>query len=377
MAAPRRTTAFSPKTISTKNSNTSSTTRKTRTSCRTMRWRCCGLAVSPAAETAYPWRQSGSVNCRPVRSYRHRVVTALLALQPPRGGGGGGSDRGGRRLMLAERATATTGSTATAPTTTFGAVTAAVARITGGKRRRFRPLPLLAVRILPHAGSNNGHALTAAAASTTTRLHPAQQHLRELTYSSSSGGDNAPRSPKETSQEDTIFALSTGNSGPAGVAVVRVSGPRSAQVLEALTMSAGTRVSRPPSADEDGVGDGKGEGRGRSGGGDRGRPGPPLPAPRRAVVRRLYDPVAGDLLDEALVLWMPGPRRCGDVNICRFVLITECRSIVLGARGLCWMRWVASEEYNYQWLRRRQSSSRVGKTRCDAMRSSNVTAAVQ
>ncbi|CAN0477194.1 unnamed protein product, partial [Ascophyllum nodosum] len=81
----------------------------------------------------------------------------------------------------------------------------------------------------------------------------------------------------ETSQEDTIFALSTGNSGPAGVAVVRVSGPRSAQVLEALTMSAGTR-----------------------------RPGPPLPAPRRAVVRRLYDPVAGDLLDEALVLWMPG-----------------------------------------------------------------------
>lgn len=35
----------------------------------------------------------------------------------------------------------------------------------------------------------------------------------------------------------------------------------------------------------------------------------PFPAARRAVVRRLYDPVTGDLLDEALVLWMPGPRR--------------------------------------------------------------------
>ncbi|CAN0428134.1 unnamed protein product, partial [Discosporangium mesarthrocarpum] len=33
-----------------------------------------------------------------------------------------------------------------------------------------------------------------------------------------------------------------------------------------------------------------------------------LPAPRRAVLRRLFDPRTGDLLDEALVLWMPGPR---------------------------------------------------------------------
>ncbi|CAN0286170.1 unnamed protein product, partial [Discosporangium mesarthrocarpum] len=59
---------------------------------------------------------------------------------------------------------------------------------------------------------------------------------------------------------DTIFALATGNAGPAGVAVVRISGPCSGSVLQAMTT--------------------------------------PLPAPRRAVLRRLFDPRTGDLLDE-------------------------------------------------------------------------------
>lgn len=88
---------------------------------------------------------------------------------------------------------------------------------------------------------------------------------------------------------DTIFALSTGNSGPAGIAVVRISGEGSASVLEAITASS--------AHDSTAGGEGPGKGKGK------------LPAPRRAVVRRLYDPVTGDLLDEALVLWMPGPRR--------------------------------------------------------------------
>jgi tRNA modification GTPase len=66
---------------------------------------------------------------------------------------------------------------------------------------------------------------------------------------------------------DTIFALATA-AGRAAVAVVRISGPRSSQVLQSLAA--------------------------------------PLPAPRRAAVRRLKG-ADGDVLDEALVLWLPGP----------------------------------------------------------------------
>ena len=66
---------------------------------------------------------------------------------------------------------------------------------------------------------------------------------------------------------DTIFAPATAP-GRAAVAVVRLSGPRAGETLSAL---AGRR-----------------------------------PAPRRAALRRLRAP-DGALLDEALVLWMPGP----------------------------------------------------------------------
>ncbi len=66
---------------------------------------------------------------------------------------------------------------------------------------------------------------------------------------------------------DTIFAVSSGQP-PAAIAVLRVSGPRAAAAAEAL---AG-----------------------------------PLPAPRRAVMRRLHS-ADGALLDEALLLWFPGP----------------------------------------------------------------------
>lgn len=67
---------------------------------------------------------------------------------------------------------------------------------------------------------------------------------------------------------DTIFALSSGNP-PAGIAVIRISGPRAADVLELL----GGRI----------------------------------PRPRRASVMRLRDPADGSLLDETLVLSLPGP----------------------------------------------------------------------
>jgi tRNA modification GTPase len=69
---------------------------------------------------------------------------------------------------------------------------------------------------------------------------------------------------------DTIYAPATA-AGRAAVAVLRVSGPRADAALAALT-------------------------------------GRPLPPPRVATLRKLTDPVRGEPLDEALVLWFPGPR---------------------------------------------------------------------
>lgn len=68
-------------------------------------------------------------------------------------------------------------------------------------------------------------------------------------------------------QTDTIFALASGT-GRAAIAVMRISGPASGGLLDTLC----------------------------------GRP-----EPRRASLRRLRDG-AGEVLDEAVVLWFPGPR---------------------------------------------------------------------
>ncbi len=68
---------------------------------------------------------------------------------------------------------------------------------------------------------------------------------------------------------DTIFALSSGRP-PAAVAVIRISGPRAGEALEALC--------------------GK------------------IPEPRKAALARLRDPQTNEPIDEALALWFPGPR---------------------------------------------------------------------
>ncbi|MBF0251989.1 MAG: tRNA uridine-5-carboxymethylaminomethyl(34) synthesis GTPase MnmE [Alphaproteobacteria bacterium] len=68
---------------------------------------------------------------------------------------------------------------------------------------------------------------------------------------------------------DTIYALASG-AGRAGVAVIRVSGPRAARALTALTQA-------------------------------------DVPQPRRAVLHRLRHPHGGETLDDALVLWFAGP----------------------------------------------------------------------
>ena len=66
----------------------------------------------------------------------------------------------------------------------------------------------------------------------------------------------------------TIFALSSGRP-PAAIAVVRISGPRARDALAALT--------------------------------------PKFPEPRRAALRRLRESESQIVLDDALVLWLPGP----------------------------------------------------------------------
>jgi tRNA modification GTPase len=72
-----------------------------------------------------------------------------------------------------------------------------------------------------------------------------------------------------TQRRDTIFALSSGRP-PAAIAVVRLSGPRAGDALKALA--------------------GK------------------IPEPRKAALARVRDPQSGEMIDEALALWFPGPR---------------------------------------------------------------------
>ncbi|MBM3542983.1 MAG: tRNA uridine-5-carboxymethylaminomethyl(34) synthesis GTPase MnmE [Alphaproteobacteria bacterium] len=69
-------------------------------------------------------------------------------------------------------------------------------------------------------------------------------------------------------QSDTIVAPASG-AGRAAVAVIRVSGPGTTDVLKALCGA--------------------------------------LPTPRHATLRKLHDPRAGALLDRGLVLWFPAP----------------------------------------------------------------------
>ncbi len=71
------------------------------------------------------------------------------------------------------------------------------------------------------------------------------------------------------SDRPTIFALSSGRP-PAAIAVVRVCGPKACVALEKLI----------------------------------GR----VPQPRQATLARVREPASGEVIDEALALWFPGPR---------------------------------------------------------------------
>lgn len=70
------------------------------------------------------------------------------------------------------------------------------------------------------------------------------------------------------SAAETIFALSSGQP-PAAIGIIRISGPKASDALRAL--------------------------------------GGFVPDERRASLAKLTDPVSGDLLDTALIIWFPGP----------------------------------------------------------------------
>jgi len=78
-----------------------------------------------------------------------------------------------------------------------------------------------------------------------------------------------PASVVTARDRETIFALSSGRP-PAAIAVVRVCGPRARRVLELMARR--------------------------------------VPAPRYASLARLCDPDNAAALDDAMVLWLPGPR---------------------------------------------------------------------
>lgn len=79
---------------------------------------------------------------------------------------------------------------------------------------------------------------------------------------------------------ETIFALSSGR-GPAGVAVVRVSGRRAGEAVLQLTGKA-------------------------------------LPAPRVAVLRELLDSETGETIDQSLLLWFPSPASFTGEDVAEF-----------------------------------------------------------
>ena len=122
-----------------------------------------------------------------------------------------------------------------------------------------------------------------------------QRSWRRLaTFSSSTTfADDSDARPLSSppSSGDTVYALSTGASGAAGVAVVRISGPQATQACAALLDgSMGASTSSLATSHQDSASLAQ-----------------PLPKPRRAALRKLYAPRTGELLDEAIVLLFPWP----------------------------------------------------------------------
>eukprot|EP00594_Rhizosolenia_setigera_P002231 CAMPEP_0178953392 /NCGR_PEP_ID=MMETSP0789-20121207/8392_1 /TAXON_ID=3005 /ORGANISM="Rhizosolenia setigera, Strain CCMP 1694" /LENGTH=650 /DNA_ID=CAMNT_0020634643 /DNA_START=155 /DNA_END=2107 /DNA_ORIENTATION=+ len=116
----------------------------------------------------------------------------------------------------------------------------------------------------------------------TTSLHASLQQNEIINKNpSTSTLSSSSSSSVQPSESDTIFALSSGGGGEGGaataVAVIRISGPQSLKALQMLT-------SPLPSSS----------------------PSKPL-KPRYAHLRTLYEYNSQEILDQALVLYFPGP----------------------------------------------------------------------
>ena len=114
-----------------------------------------------------------------------------------------------------------------------------------------------------------------------------------------SGASAGPDGQYAAGHQDTIFALATG-AGRAAIAVMRLSGPASGPVLDALC---GKR-----------------------------------PAPRRSSVSPLRAP-SGEILDRALVLWLPGPgsytgEDCAELHLHGGRAVIDGVAAVLAGLGL-------------------------------------------
>jgi len=117
----------------------------------------------------------------------------------------------------------------------------------------------------------------------------------------------AARRKLATDLSDTIFALSSGTP-PCGVAVIRVSGPAAGGALERLTGA--------------------------------------LPSPRRASLRNVRDPESG-WLDQALVLWFPGPNTATGED-CAEIHCHGGRAVIVAverALGSCGLRRALAGEF--------------------------------
>ena len=100
------------------------------------------------------------------------------------------------------------------------------------------------------------------------------------------------------SAQDTIFSLSSA-AGRAGVSVFRLSGPKAEDITATLTAR-------------------------------------PCPAPRKAALRRLYN--NDELIDEALVLWFPGPASftgedCAEFQVHGSLAVIEAMAHAFAALG--------------------------------------------
>jgi len=136
-------------------------------------------------------------------------------------------------------------------------------------------------------------------------------------------------SPHSAADAATIFALSSG-SPPAGVAVIRVSGPRAGEAMDALLG------------------------------------GRPRPASRRASLRTIVDPIDQRALDQALLLWLPGPASATGEDMAEFHVHGGRAVVAAVLRSLGELSGLRAAEAG-EFTRRAFANGRIDLTEAEAL----------